>query len=61
MIENPYAEAPRPQAPAVPPSKHRGGRHRKMSETAKRRRARAVKQRIQDYLNSKAVREAVDG
>lgn len=48
-------------SPAQKPSKHRAGRHRKMTQSEKNRRAREEKQRIQDYLNAKAVEEAVNG
>lgn len=58
QVENPFEEEVAPSRrlqSAVPPSKHRAGRQPKMSDSAKRRRARAVRARIAAYLDQKAV------
>lgn len=60
-IDNPFEEEVAPARrlkPEAPPSKHRKGRQPKMTDGAKRRRTRAVKARIQDYLNRKALENA---
>jgi hypothetical protein len=60
-VTNPFEERVAPGRrlqSAQPVSKHRAGRQRKMSQTRKNRRTRAVRQSIQDYLNRKAIENA---
>lgn len=62
-VENPFEEQvakPRLLQPAVPPSKHRGGRVPKMTDRERRIRRRLPRLRIAEYLSEKRLAEALD-